>query len=110
MRPSPARERIGAETRMDDCNGGLHRWIGKIGIKSDDLPGGQHPLINDGSAGQTRNVKEIPARETSITNRIFCSAPNDVKFTFKSQVVLDAFASANEYLPDEGLIGFCRLA
>src|SRR5262249_300029 len=110
MRASPARERIGAETRVDDRDGGLHRWVGKIGIESDDQPGGQHPLIDDGSAGQARNVKEIPAGETSITNRIFRPSPNDIKFTLKNQVVLHAFASANEYLPDQRLVGFGRLA
>src|SRR5262245_36913711 len=110
MRPSPAGERIGAETRVDDRDGGFHRWIRKIWIESDDLPGGQHPLINDCSGGETRNVKEIPAGETGITNRIFCPAPNDVKFTLKCQVVLDAFAAADEHLPDEGLVGFRRLA
>src|SRR5262245_8929867 len=110
MRASTARERIGAETGVDDRDGGFHRGIGKIWIESDDLSRGQHPLIDDGSAGEARNVKEIPAGETSITNRIFCPAPNDVKFTFKCQVVLDAFASANEYLSDEGLVGFGRLA
>ena len=110
MRASPAGEGIGTEARMDDRDGGFHRWIRKIRIESDDLSGGQHPLIDDGSAGETRNVKEIPAGETCIANRIFCPAPNDVKFTLKCQVVLYAFASANEYLPDEGLVGLGRLA
>ena len=110
MRASPTREGIGAEARMDDRDRGFHRWIRKIRIESNDLSGGQHPLIDDRPAGETRNVKEIPAGEPGITNRILRPAPNDVQLALKSQVVLDAFAATDEYLPDEGLVGLGRLA
>src|SRR4030095_608943 len=110
MRTSPARKCIGAETGVNNRNGGFHRWIRKIRIESDHLSGCQHPLIDKRPAGETWNVKEIPTGEPGIANRIFCPAPNDVKLALKCQVVLDVFASTDEYLPDERLVGFGRLA
>src|ERR1700752_3853062 len=94
MRSAPARECIGAKTGMDNRDGGFHRWVRKVRIESDHLSGCQHPLIDNRPAGETWNIKEISAGQSSITNRILRPAPNDIKLALKSQVVLDTFASA----------------
>jgi hypothetical protein len=65
MRAVPARERVGAETRMHQRQRRLHRRIAQVGEILVHLLGQQHALVDDRLVGQAGNVKPVSALDVA---------------------------------------------
>ncbi len=101
MRAFPAGKRIGAETRVNKRQSALHRLIGELGEKCLDLLRHEHAFIHNGTARETGDIKIMPAFDIRVANRILRAAPDDIKLSFKSQIVFDIRASADKDLANE---------
>src|SRR5438046_2582213 len=62
LRLPPAWECVGAESRMNDREGGLKIRIGKIRIIPPELLSGEHALVNDAVAGEHADVEDVFVR------------------------------------------------
>ena len=110
MSPIPAREGIGAETRVHHGDGAFHILIVQLGIIGPYLLGKQHALIDNGFAGETRNI-EIAAAENAcgVFDPLGDSATNDIQLSFKLDFRSHILSASDKKLFDDRLFRSCCL-
>ena len=103
----PRREGVGAVALMYNRQRAFKLRILQVGVIGADLLGKQKALVDNDSAGERRNVKIVLVRQLGLENRVFSHLANDVEHAVEVALVVDAFAAANENLPDArlGLFG-----
>jgi len=100
MRAVPARERVRAETGMDERDRRFHRLILQIGIERFELRRRQHPFVDDLAARQAGDVELAAARKIAVADRPLRPLPDDVQLPFEGDAGLRARAPADEHLAD----------
>ena len=74
MRQRPGRERVGAEPAMHEDQRGVEQRVGQVREEGGQLVSGQHPLVDQGAAGQRREVD----LEAGVTGGVLHPLAGDV--------------------------------
>ena len=99
MSAVPAGKSVGAETRMDQRNGRLHRRIVEIGEILRQLVGQQHALVDNGSARKTGDIPGLGSRHGGGANLRVGALADEVETALESVVISDISAPPDEDLP-----------
>ena len=101
MRTLPTREGIRAETRVNNGQRGFHQWVGEVRVEREDLPRGQHALVDQGFVGQTGNIEIVPPRDIGIPNSVLSLPANDIEFALEGQIIMQISTALDKHLTDE---------
>ena len=111
MRPLPAREGVGAEAGMDEDDGRFEERVRQVGEIVLDLAGGQHPLVDDGAAGNALEVEVLAAwPAAAVADLVAGPLADDVELALEVELPGQSVAGADEQLPYAGLTGARRVA
>ena len=104
MRPVPARERVRAETRVDQRQRALHRRMREVGIIPDHLLRHQHALVHHRLQRQARQVKILATLDLPrVADGILSSLANNIKLPLKGKIIRQLRVAADEHLPHDRL-------
>ena len=111
VRPLPAREGVGAEAGMDEDDGRFEERVRQVGEIVLDLAGGQHPLVDDGAAGNALEVEVLAAGPAAaVADLVTCPLADQVELALEVELPRQVVAGADEQLPNAGLAGARRVA
>ena len=111
VRPLPAREGVGAEAGMDEDDGRFEERIRQVGEIVLDLAGGQHPLVDDGAAGNALEVEVLAAGPAAaVADLVAGPLADQVELALEVEPARQVVAGADEQLPNAGLAGARRVA
>ena len=110
VRPLPAREGVGAEAGVDEDDGRFEERVRQVGVVALDLAGGQHPLVDDGAAGNALEVEILAARPAAaVADLVAGPLADDVELALEVELPGQLGAGGDEQLPDAGLAGARRV-
>ncbi len=102
MRAVPARERVGAEARVDQRQRGFHQRVVQVGEVLVELRGEQHALVDDRARREAHDVPVLGARECRGADLAVGALADDVELALEREVVGDVGAAGDKHLPHEG--------
>ncbi len=107
MGPGPGREGVGAEARMDQRQGRVHRRIFQVGEVMLQLRGVEHALVNQCLAGQARQVEHPALFQARLPSSLLHALADDVQPALERQFIAWKTAlPTNENLPHRRLAPF----
>jgi len=105
MGARPAREGVRAEPRVEEDDGAFHRGVGEVEIVGGDLMGCEHPLVDDRSRGEARDVEVVASGGVGVADGVLDAPTDDVEAALERPVVGYVRRASDEYLADDRLAG-----
>ncbi|MNE49574.1 hypothetical protein D3C80_1441040 [compost metagenome] len=94
----PARERVRAETGVNEGNCRLQGFILQIQVELAYLLGCQHAFVYNLAAGHAWHIKGFSLFNTAITDSELCTLTDYKQLAFKGQLISKAFRTADKHL------------
>ncbi len=99
---------------MNQAERALYQWIAQLGIELGDLRSKQQALVNDGAAGERRDVEVAVAFDFGVRNLVFNPAASHIELAFEigfrqglqglEEDLLDVGLRAARYAADGGAV------
>ena len=106
----PARERVGAEARMHERDGGLEARIAQVGEILVELHRQQHPLVDQRLVGQACDIPGLGAAQRRDTDLVVGTLADDIELALEGLGIRRVSAALDEHLTHERFARACRLA
>ena len=106
----PARERVGAEARMHERDGGLEARIAQVGEILVELHRQQHPLVDQRLVGQARDIPGLRAAQRRDADLVVGALADDIELALEGLGIGRVGAALDEHLAHERFARASRLA
>ncbi|MDF3022347.1 MAG: hypothetical protein K0Q92_3650 [Steroidobacteraceae bacterium] len=110
VRAVPAREGVGAETRVHQRDGRFHQRVLQVEEIRVQLVGGQHALVDQGLVRQRHHVPVLGAADGRHADLVVRALADHVELALELGLVDRLRSAADEHLAREGLGGLGGLA
>ena len=106
----PARESVGRETRVRECQRRIHGLVSEIGEIIAELLGRQHALVGHGATGEGADIEKGFFVLTAVTDAMGHHAADEVELALKGEAAVAHFSAVHEKLTHDGFACLGSLA
>ena len=103
----PRRGGVRGVARMNQCDCGLHRCIGKVQVETAHLGSNKHALVHDGTCAERAHIEDMALQRMLGIGCLFHHTAAYVQTALKRFAALNVFGATYECLQDGRHTGAC---